>query len=321
MIKKSTLILLVFAMALGLAVYYFDWKRSQNEKPPADTSKPAFSIDVSNITSLTITHPAEPNGVPIHFEKRDGAWWIAAPIDTRADQSTADGIVDQLSEDRVSQTEPGTEDRRKAYGLDPAQESIEFDLKNGSKHTVLIGSKDFSGDSVYSVLDGARSVALLPASLADSAAKTVQQLRDRSVLHLAAASIQHIEIHDASGDIVLTAAKGKPDQWTIDAPAAQKGKLAPNWKVVDPFTSLQADEVIDHPSAKMIASLRNPAIRAVFTSANGKQVTLRVSKPSDDVLYAQSSDNPALYTLSKQALSGLDLKPVDLVSSDSGVNP
>ncbi len=30
MIKKPTLILLVFAIALGLAVYYFDWKRGQN---------------------------------------------------------------------------------------------------------------------------------------------------------------------------------------------------------------------------------------------------------------------------------------------------
>ena len=321
MIKKPTLILLVIAIALGLAVYYFDWKRSQNEKPPADTSKPAFAVDASNIASFTITHPAEPNDVPIRFEKRNGAWWIAAPIDTRADQSTAEGIVDQLAEDRVSQTEPGTEDRRKAYGLDPAQESIEFDLKNGSKHTLLIGNKDFSGDSIYAVVDRAQSVALLPALLGESVGKTVQQFRDRSVLHLVAENIQHIEIHDSNGDIVLTAAKGKPDQWTIDAPAAQKGKLAPNWKVMDPFTGLQGDDVIDHPSSKMLASLANPAIRVVFTSQDGKQVTLRISKPSGDILYAQASDSPALYTLSKQALSGLNLKPADLVSSDAGVNP
>ena len=173
MIKKPTLILLVFAIALGLAVYYFDWKRSENAKPPADTSKPAFSVDVSKISSLTLTHPAQKDDVPIRFEKRDGTWWIAQPIDTRADQSTAEGIVDQLAEDRVSQTEPGTEDRRKAYGLDPPQASIEFELQGGAKHTLLIGNKDFSGDSAYTVVDGAQKVSLLPATIAESAGKSL----------------------------------------------------------------------------------------------------------------------------------------------------
>ena len=321
MIKKPTLILLVFAVALVLGVYYFDWKRSQNEKPPADTSKPAFSVDASNVNSFTLAHPAQTGDVPIRFEKRNGTWWIAQPIDARADQSVADGIVDQLAEDRITQTEPGTEDRRKAYGLDPPQASIEFDLGNGAKHTLLIGNKDFSGDSVYTIIDGAANVSLLPATLSGSTDKPVQQLRDRSILHLDAANLQRVEIHDANGDIVLTSTKGKPDEWTIDAPAAQKGKLAASWKVFDPFTNLQADDVIDRPAPKQIALLANPAIRAIFTSADGKQVTLRISKPSGDILYAQASDGPALYTLRKQALDGLNLKPADLLSSDAGVNP
>src|SRR5579862_7623944 len=321
MVKKPTLILLIIAIAAGLAVYYFDWKRSQNEKPPADTSKPAFSVDASAINSFTISHPGQAGDMPIHFEKRNGVWWIAEPVDTQADLSTAEGIVDQLAEDRVTQSEPGTEDRRKAYGLEPPQASIEFQLQNGSKHTLLIGNKDFSGDSVYTVIDRGQSVALLPATLGDSASKPVQQLRDRSVLHLDTANLQRVEIHDENGDIVLTSTKDKPDQWTIEEPAAQKGKHAPAWKVIDPFTSLQATDVIDHPGPKQTATLANPAIRAVFTLTDGKQVTLRISKPSGDTLYAQASDNPALYTLSKQALDSLNLKPADLSLSDAGVNP
>ncbi len=321
MIKKPTLILLVFAIALGLAVYYFDWKRSQSVKPPADTSKPAFSVDVSRISAFTLAHSAQKDDVPVRFEKRDGTWWIAQPIDTRADQSTADGIVDQLAEDRVLQTEPGTEDRRTAYGLDPPQASIEFELQNGAKHTLLIGTKDFSGDSAYTIIDGAQKVSLLPASIAESTGKPLPQLRDRSIVHVDPANLQRVEIHDAGGDIVVTTTKDKPGEWTIDAPAAQKGKLAPSWKVIDPFVNLQADDVIDHPAAKLTALLANPAIRVVFTSNDGKQFTLRISKPSGDVLYAQASDSPSLYTLSKQTLASLNLKPADLVSSDAGVNP
>jgi Domain of unknown function (DUF4340) len=321
MIKKPTLILLLCAIVLGVGVYYFDWKRSQNEKPPVDTSKPAFSIDASNVSSFTLAHPAQAGDVPIRFEKRNGTWRIVQPIDTQADQSTVDGIVDQLAEGHVAQTEPGTADRRKAYGLDPPQASLEFEVGNGAKHTLLIGNKDFSGDSVYTIIDGGQRVALLPASLSDGTEKPLQQLRDRSVLHLDAASLQRVEVHDANGDIVVTSTKDKPDQWTIEAPAAQKGKLAPSWKVIDPFAGLQADDVIDRPTAKLVALLANPAIRAVFTTSSGQQVTLRISKPAGDLVYAQASDSPALYTLKKQAIDALNLKPDGLVSSDAGVNP
>lgn len=314
MIKKPTLILLVFAIALGVAVYFFDWKRSQNEKTPSETSKLAFSVSNSSIASFTLSRPARAGDVPIHFERKGGTWWITQPIDARADQSTADGIVDQLSEDRISTTEPGTEDRRKAYGLDPPQASIEFQLQNGAKHTLLIGNKDFSGDSVYTIVDGGSSVALLPAVLSDSTNKPIQELRDRSVVHLDGVDLQRVEIKDSNGDIVVTKTKGKFDEWTIDSPSAQKGKQAPSWKVIDPFTTLQADEVLDHPEAKLVGLLANPAVRAVFTKMDGKQVTLRVSKPSGDFIYAQSSDTPELYKLSKQSLDSLDLKPVDLAS-------
>lgn len=321
MIKKPTLIILLCAVVLGVAVYYFDWKRSQNEKPPADTSKPAFSIDASNVSSFTLAHPAQAGDVPIRFEKRNGSWRIVQPIDTQADQSTADGIVDLLAGTRVTQTEPGSADRRKVYGLDPPQASLEFELQNSSRHMLLIGNKDFSGESVYTIVDGGQSVSMLPASLSDITSKPLQGLRDRSVLHLDVATLQRAEIHDANGDIVVTSTKGKPDEWTIEAPAAQKGRLAPGWKVIDPFTGLQADEVIDRPAAKQVALLANPAIRAVFTTASGQQITLRISKPSGDLVYAQASDSPALYTFKKQALGGLNLKPSDLVSSDAGVNP
>ncbi|HTZ99728.1 MAG TPA: DUF4340 domain-containing protein [Candidatus Aquilonibacter sp.] len=320
MIKKSTLIVLLCAVVAGASFYFFDWKRSQNEKPPVDMSKPAFSVDASNIRSFTISHPGQSGDVPVHFEKRNGEWWITQPIDTRADQPTAEGIIDELSEDRISQTEPGAEDRRKAYGLDPAQASVEFDLANGAKHTLLIGNKDFSGDSLYTVADGGQSVALLPAAIFDTATKPFEQLRDRSVVHLDSATLQRIEIRDSNGDMVV--ATGKSGDWAIDSPAAQKGKKAESWKVIDPFTGLTATDVIDKPPANLAALVANPAIRVVFTSADGKQVTLRISKPSGDFFYAQSSDSPALYKLAKPGFDSLNLKPADVVPSDAAtVNP
>jgi hypothetical protein len=83
--------------------------------------------------------------------------------------------------------------------------------------------------------------------------------------------------------------------------------------VLDPLTSLRADEVIDHPSANLVAQLAGPAVRAILTDTAGRQLTVRISKPSGDFVYAQTSDSPLLYRLKKQVLDDLNFKPADLV--------
>ena len=75
MIKKSTLIVLLVAVLVGGAVYYFDWQRGQKEaeKATQDTSKPAFSVQAQDISSLSISYPADPKSQAIQLEKRGGA--------------------------------------------------------------------------------------------------------------------------------------------------------------------------------------------------------------------------------------------------------
>jgi len=448
MIKKTTLLVLLLAMGLGAAVYYFDWRRGSEEKPAKDTSKPAFSVQASDIVSFTLSHPNQSADSAIRFEKRSGAWQIVQPIETEADQPTAQGIVDQLGSTRIEQSEPGDADRRKAYGLDPAQISVEFQLADGSKHSLLIGNTDFSGTSVYTIVGGGQNVALLPQSLSISAGKSLDNLRDRAVLHMDsaeavsfelknssgamaaskekdewrftkptaslggedsvetllgaisnakmlsvasekpqdlakyglaspaitfaaasgkgtpstllvgkkdgsahfardtsrpmifrinddlykklsqpfsdlrdkrvvhvdAADIQRIEIHDVNGAIVVNRHKDNPDEWSFEAPEDQKGKSASGWKILDPISGLKAEEVIDRLAANLVAQLASPAISAVVTDKNGKELKIRFSKPAGDFVYAQASDSPSLYKLKKQVFEELNLKPIDLVS-------
>ncbi len=203
MIKKPTLIILLCAFALGAAVYFFDWKRDQNPKPAADASRAAFSFVPSDVTSFTISHPDKAEDVPIRFEKSNGAWRIVQPVQTQADQPTADGVVDQVAHARITQTEPGGADRRKAYGLDPPSVSLEFQLQNGSKHTLLIGSTDFTATSIYTIIDGGQSVALLPRTLSISASKPLEGLRDRAVLHVSAASVASLSLKNSSGELAV----------------------------------------------------------------------------------------------------------------------
>lgn len=453
MIKKSTLIVLLCAVVLGGAVYYFQWRSSKKPAASDDASKPAFTLQPDDITSITVSHPGKPDQPPIRLDYRNGAWTIMQPLDTGADESSVRGILDGLSAARVSQTEPGTPDRLKAYGLDPAHVSLEFQLKNGTKHTVLLGDKDFTAANVYSVIDASKSVSLLPLSLETSADKSVDDLRDRNVLHIengkvasfglknssgaldlarqtakdqtqwkfekpdsgvladsegvnsllstigsakfttvsseqpdnlakyglsnpaitfsavtdpgqkftllvgkkegdgyfardssrpivfvinsdlykkledkfsdlrdkslvhiTEADINHIEIQNANATMAVSRKQGTEFDWTVDSPADVKGKTAASWRILSPLTSARADEVLDHPPAGIAAKLAKPAIEVSLTDKNGSKLTVKISAPVGDFVYGQTSASPAIYKFKKNAFDDLNFKPSDLAS-------
>lgn len=447
MIKKPTLIVLLCAAILGGVAYYFNWKQAKGAATPKDTTKPALAIQPVQVTAIMLTHPSDASSMPIRFERKGMTWTIVQPVATAADQSSVDGLVDTIAGARSQQTEPGTVDRKKAYGLDPARASIELTLRDGAKHTLLVGDKDFTGDSVYVIVDGGQNVLMLPAALGDNAAKSLDDLRDRSVLHidtskaasfelkngsgaLAASKmkdqwrftkpgdspagseainellsavgnakmvniasetsdnlakyglanpavaltvtnddgskatlligkkdgddydardasrptifringdlfkklaenygdlrdksvvqidtsdIQKAELHSDAGVIAVSRKKDNNDEWVIDSPADQKGKTAASWKILDPIIALKAEEVIDHPPASVLAQLAKPDYTLVLTKKDGKDVTIHISKPLGDFVYAQTAAGPAVYKLKKQLVSGLSLKGSDVV--------
>ncbi|HTW31579.1 MAG TPA: DUF4340 domain-containing protein [Candidatus Sulfotelmatobacter sp.] len=446
MIRKPTLVVLVIAILLGGGLYYYQKKHS-TPPPATDTSKPVFSgVQAADIQAMTVQHPDDTSAKPIDISRSGDGWEITQPLDTSADMSSVQGIADGLAEASSSQTEPDSPDRLKAYGLDPGAIAIDFTLKNGAKHKVVLGNKDFTGDGVYSLVDSNQKVYVLPTSLLTSADKSADDLRDKTVLHVDTDQASTVELKSPSGEIDLkkttsgwsmtkpdaaaadsdavstllsavstgkmaSIASEKPDDlakygltspaitftvtndigkastlivgkkqgddyyardtsrptifeidadlykkltqtpaelldktplhvdesnineiqitdsngsmvadrkseenWVMQSPASVKGKAASDWKVFSVLSGLRADEVIEKPDAAVLASLAQPAYQLTLVDASGKKRTLRVSKPTGDYIYAQSSDSPAVFKIKKASLSDLDITPADLSS-------
>jgi hypothetical protein len=310
MIKRPTIVVLLCAIVLGGLVYYFDWKRGNEEKPAVNASKPAFSIQASEIKSITLTHFAEPSTPSIRLEKTGDTWNILQPIETQADQPTVDGIADQLASAIVSQTEPGTADRRKVYGLDPPQVSLEFQLRNGSKHTILIGKKDFAGDSAYTIIDGAKNVSLLPQLLATSAAKSVEDLRDRNILHIDAADVSSFDLSNASGQL---AASKKNDQWQFTKPGTSLADPDAMDGLLQAVANAKMASIVEEkPEHLDRYGLQKPAITFTATEGKGSPATLLVGKKSGSAYYARDASRPTIFTINDDVYSKLTQKYAEL---------
>ncbi len=309
-LKKSTLVVMLCAIGLSAGVYYFDWKKGAETKPVADTSKPAFSLQASDITSFTISHPAQTDDKPIRFEKQNGDWRIVGPVATDADQSSASGIADQLASARIAQTESGSADRRKAFGLDPPQLSIDFQLASGSKHSVELGNQDFTQEYVYAIVDNGQSVALLPELLSTSASKSLDDLRDRAVLHIAPDEVRSLELKNASGDLKLAKEK---DQWKFDSPA---GFLAGREAIDSLLQSVSNSKLLsvasETPDKLSSYGLASPAIVLTVTDSKGAKSTLAVGKKDGTIYFARDLSRPMVFRMEADVESKLAEKLSDL---------
>jgi len=322
MIKKTTLFVLLGAILLGAAVYFFDWRRSQkeSEKPSADAEKLAFSIQPQDVTSLVLSRPANPAEPGLRIEKRNGAWQIIQPIDTQADQSALEGIVDGLAGARISQTEPGTPDRLKVYGLDPPSVSLEFQLQNGSKHTLLMGNKDFTQTLAYSIVDGAKSVDLLSESLLISLSKSLQDLRDRGVLHVVSGQVVSFSLKNSSGQLE---ARKEKNGWEFANP---KDALADETSVNSLLSSLASAKMSavssETPDNLANYGLASPAISFTATDEKGIISTLMVGKKDGSEYFARDASRPMIFRISEDLYKKLsenysDLRDKKVVHYDS----
>jgi hypothetical protein len=297
--KKSTLIVLALAIAACAAFYFLDWKKgdkSTNSDSTVDQSKPAFSFKADDITSITVTHSGDSAAPAITLAKQSGTWQITKPLSTLADDATASGLAQALAGARVASTQPGSPDRLKVYGLDPAALVIDFQLQNGAKHTVQLGKKDFVGSSVYAKIDQNSDVSLLPESLLGLASKSVDDLRDRSVLHAHSDQITAFELKNSSGEIVAT-------------------KVGQDWKLTKPSDATADTSAVEEllgfvSGGKMVSvasetpdnlakyGLSSPSITFTATDAKGKSATLIVGKKDTEGYFAREESLPVIFRIS-----------------------
>src|SRR5277367_4108147 len=299
MIKKSTLIVLLLAVIAGAAAYYFDWKRGQKEaeNAPADSTKPAFSLKADDISALTISYPADPKSQPIHFEKQNGAWQIIAPLQTGADDPSLQGIIQQLASVRATQTEPGTPDRLKVFGLDSPALTLDFQMQNGAKHSLRLGKKDFTGVSVYAIVDNAKDVALLPESLLVSADKPLQDLRDHSVLHFVTDDVKSFGLKNSSGE--LAAAKDH-DVWKFTKPAGALGDGDAINALLSTVANAKTSSIVSETADGLPKyGLASPAISFSVADAKGGIATLLVGKKEGEEYFARDAARPTIFRINQ----------------------
>lgn len=303
--KKSTLIVVVVAIALGAFVYFYD-SRHTPKTSAEETFKPAFSAKPADFANITLERKSD----TVVLQKKGSSWELSKPVEAKADSAAVDGITADLQNLEIQRSFAAGNDLSK-YGLATPAAKIEFRDAKGAQHTIALGDKDFSGNSVYAMIDSStpQSIALIPASLLDDAEKPVNDLRDRSIVDMSNTPVTALTLRDSSGSIQLKKAQAG---WEITEPHPT---LADSEAVDSMVSSLSTDKFTkvasETPADLAKYGLAHPDVTLDATGKDGKQFHLAFSKKGTDY-YGRDLSGPIIFSVDSTIYNSFDKKFFDL---------
>jgi len=307
--KRSTLILLLIAAVASVAIYFIEVRSGKPRDEEPEKSRPAFKFNREDVTGISLVRGGQQ---PVNLENQNNKWVITRPISAAADESMLNALVGSLVSARIERDFAPSGGDLKQYGLSEPAVKLEVKLKNGETHRVELGSKDQFGSSAYVKIDGSKNVATVSSGLLTNADKSLNDLRDRSVLGATLYELSSVKVVNEDGSYELEKKEG---EWKIksssDAPAddAQVNNL------ISDLGGAKAAEIVsetvDDPG-KYGLDKSKISITARLTA--GGERTVSVGSKVDENYYAKISDRPQLIKVEKSFYDKLNTKLATLRS-------
>ena len=291
--KKSTLVVLLLAAALGGYVYYTEIRHAA-EKPAEGASKPLYTFLGNDITSIRLTRPGE--SAPVVLEHREEAWVLTSPVSTRADQSNVESLANSLAHVASSRTLPADPARMKEFGLEPPAASVEIHLKKGETQKLELGAKDFTGMDVYARQGGAKEVLLVPDSVLTEATRPVIELRDRAVLDLNSWSITELDIRTPKTKYRL---EKKGNDWNITEPRPSPADSDEAGSLTSRLSSGRFSDVVEERAKDAAEVARygfnSPQVTVHVRNEQGAESTFIVGKKDENKYFARDAGRSLVF--------------------------
>jgi hypothetical protein len=291
--KFRLIVAVIVLAALGGVLYW-----SQHRKPPAEsaavtpTATPVIlKVDPTAVTELVIKQKGSD---PVTLNKTEGKWQITEPKPYRADQAAVFGVLSTLSAlsaDRVVEDKAAD---RKQYGLEEPAAEVDVGTRQ-----LMLGDDTPTGGDVYVAVAGDPRVFTVSSYTKTSLAKSLNDLRDKSLLTLNPDKVSRVELLKKGQDLEFDRTK---DGWQILKPSASPADAT---AVNDLVRSLTGAKMDLNAAAAGFAQ-GTPVGTAKLTGDSGVQ-TLEVRKNKDDY-YAKSSSTEGTYKVDSSVGQAFDKK-------------
>ncbi len=210
---RNTLFMAVVLVAISAFVYFYEIRgRAEREETERQESL-LLLFEAEEIVGLSITTDEG----TVQAAKSDGTWRITAPVEVAANSTAIETIVDNVSQATHQRLVVEAAEDLQPFGLAEPVATLLFERADGDPLRLAIGKNTPVGASVYATVGDDQNIYSAMSALRDDVAKTLFDLRDRSVMSFAAADVHRLEVQRDDLHAVL-ARNG--ESWSAEVPFA-----------------------------------------------------------------------------------------------------
>ncbi|MDP9291439.1 MAG: DUF4340 domain-containing protein [Verrucomicrobiota bacterium] len=306
---RTTLILVICAVALFSFIRFYDSK-VPTTREMAEKKVHVLDIEREKIDAITLGN----NETKIELRKRDGQWFIDAPVKDRADSLAVDQLLTSAEMMRKDAEIPaGGSDKGnvKEFGL--GKPSLSLKLAGGVQPVEVLFGKDSAIEGkIYARLEGSNTSYVVNNDLKNQVGKKADDFRDRKLTELTAAQVNKVTIKTAAGEIELQKTQG---HWQINKPLKARGD---DQKIADSIAQIVTAR-IDSFAADTAAEksdINDPrGTISLFAEGADKPVVVQIgalSEAEKEKTYVKLSTRESLFLVPKKIDEMLAMKPNDL---------
>jgi hypothetical protein len=313
---RTTLILFVLVLAIGLFIKFYESKQP-NTQEANRRAQDVINFERDKIDGIVIQNADE----RIELKRTNKKWRLESPVKDLADSSAVDNLLfdleDWKKETTISAKEIEADKNRMAeYGVAKAKLRLKL---HGPKPLpeVLFGNNAALEGKIYVRLENSKDVFLASQSIKNQISKKPEEFRDRKLTDTVATQVVRLSIKTAAGEMEL---QKQGDHWQIVKPLRAR---ADDQKVNDLIAQITnsriAQFVADDAGDLHPYGLTEP--RGTITifkgddKSGGSGQILQiggVSEKEKDQVYVRFAARKFVYTLPNKIESLLNTKPNDL---------
>ena len=306
--SRSTLILLVLAIAFGGYLYFVD-----SRQPVADENAKAkvFTSASDKVNQLEI-RTASGDATTLRKDAA-GTWTISAPTNAPADSGTVSSIVSSLANLEEERVVDENASDLKAFGLAAPRVDVTFHVE-GEKapKRLLIGDNTPAGQGVYAKLPEGNRVFVVSTAV-DAANKSTFELRDKTALRFEQDKVTSLELSSSAETIRL---EKTGTDWRLVKPVQAPADFVAVNGLLGQLQSAQMTALREKPEdLKDIKQygLDRPQMSATLGAGSAIVARLEIgSTAPGDALWARDPSKPAIFSVSNSLAGELKKTAADL---------
>jgi Domain of unknown function (DUF4340) len=310
---KTTLLLLIVAVAVALYIKFYESKRPNTEEAKRQAGN-VVNFERDALEGIVIQNGDD----RIELKKEDQKWRIEAPFKDQADRGALENLINDLDGWQKFDSIPASEIAKNKNLLD------EYGLSRGKLKLKLLGKNappeiTFGNDAalqgkMYVRAGDNGDVVIAAQSVRNDIAKKPEDFRDKKLTDLTTAQVTRALVKTAAGEMEL---EKKADHWEILKPLRARGDDQKINDLLAQITTAQIQQFVAEDRGDLrpygLAEPRGSVTLFAVDDKTGQTLQIGgVPEKEKEQVYVRFTARNAVYTLPKKIEEILALKPADL---------